>query len=387
MMNNELHIPNEIRALNSIPVLRNRLWGVGGACRDHWLGRTPKDFDLVTTATPEELTSLGFTLAHTSAPVFITKCGDELVEIACTRREIQEGTTSEDFRFETGVTLEEDLKRRDFTCNAIAFHIGTGCWDDPNNGITDIQDKELRIVDVNNFVQSPERILRAFMHISRFGFRLSPKCFLTLRLFASDVKHIPVEQVWKQGFKKLLTGNDWKEALSEMAHCGVAQHLGLNFEGFKCELNLWESEINVEARVLALVVNCDERTVRRMEELQFLSDTPNWKKKLKVFRRVAEVVRSDLAEPLEMTRAQLANRRVTEFGFDAKFLFLGAMSFDTENTKDRNALAMAVHKAWANRQPDMVTSRDLLELGLEPGPLFGKTLKVARFLQDMEVLT
>lgn len=143
---------------------------VGGFCRDKLLGLTPKDKDYVlVNAKPKDieyLKSIGFEQVGVDFPVFRSPDGHEH---AVARTERKNGTGYAGFDVETeGVTLEEDLYRRDLTINAIAYDPVLKVHIDPYNGKKDLSDKVLRHVSPH-FSEDPLRVLR----LARFGARYS----------------------------------------------------------------------------------------------------------------------------------------------------------------------------------------------------------------------
>ena len=135
---------------------------VGGFVRDHFMGKIPKDKDYVVVgSSPEEMLSLGFKQVGADFPVFLhPETGDEY---ALARTERKSGVGYQGFECKwKGVTLEEDLRRRDLTINAIAWDCSRdlGKVYDPFNGIQDIKNKVLRPVS-EAFKEDPLRCLRA----------------------------------------------------------------------------------------------------------------------------------------------------------------------------------------------------------------------------------
>lgn len=151
---------------------------VGGACRDILIGVTPKDFDFVVVgASPEYFQN--YQTVGNDFPVFLQPT--HKWEVALARIECKEGVGYTGFTTECdGVTLEEDLSRRDLTCNAIAIEVDweatvtlgelvtIGTWIDPFNGRQDIKDKVLRHT-TESFTEDPLRVLRVARFLSRFG--------------------------------------------------------------------------------------------------------------------------------------------------------------------------------------------------------------------------
>lgn len=139
---------------------------VGGAVRDTLMGKEPSDRDYVVVgATPGEMLVRGFEQVGAAFPVFLHPRTGEEYALARTERKTGEGYLG----FETvteGVTLEEDLSRRDFTINAMAMELD-GLLHDPFNGRADLESKTLRHVGPA-FREDPLRVVRMARFLARF---------------------------------------------------------------------------------------------------------------------------------------------------------------------------------------------------------------------------
>lgn len=188
---------------------------VGGAVRDILMGVSPKDVDYVVIgASPEEMLADGFEQVGQDFPVFL-KDGDEY---ALARRERKTGDGYVDFAFEwKGVTLEEDLLRRDLTINSIAMRRvedveGAGVFEvcDPYGGNDDICDKVLRHTS-EAFAEDPVRVLRLARFRARLGkdWTVAPE---TIALISGMSKRgalsaLKPDRVWK-GFSRAMMEPD-----------------------------------------------------------------------------------------------------------------------------------------------------------------------------------
>ena len=190
---------------------------VGGAVRDILLGREPHDRDYVVIgSTVEEMLQKGYKQVGKDFPVFLDENGEEYA-LARKERKIGDNHTDFEFIFDPSVTLEEDLLRRDFTCNAIALYqmeIPNEIGDvvqhydnfyDPFDGYRDIRNKVLRAVRPETFVEDPLRVFRAARFTAQLDFEVEP---LTKRLcwkMAQEgmLKHLSAERVWKELEKAL----------------------------------------------------------------------------------------------------------------------------------------------------------------------------------------
>ena len=184
---------------------------VGGAVRDELLKQEVKDRDwVVVGATPADLLKQGYKQVGKDFPVFLHP--DTKEEHALARTETKSGKGYGGFicDFNPSVTLEEDLKRRDLTINAIAKS-ENGEILDPYNGVHDIQLKQLRHVS-EAFGEDPLRILRVARFAARYhhlGFTIAAETLqLMTEMCAADVlSELTAERVWLETQKAILEPN------------------------------------------------------------------------------------------------------------------------------------------------------------------------------------
>ena len=175
---------------------------VGGAVRDELLGLPVTERDwCVVGATPEELKMLGYRQVGKDFPVFLHPETGEEYALARTERKTGPGYHGFEFRSSPDVTIEDDLRRRDLTINAMAMD-RDGALIDPFNGRKDLEQHVLRHVS-KSFAEDPVRILRVAKFAARFaplGFRLADE---TLALMSAMVENGEVDElvphrVWKE---------------------------------------------------------------------------------------------------------------------------------------------------------------------------------------------
>lgn len=227
-----------------------RLYLVGGAVRDQIRGVEPKDFDFCIVGITEEKAKQIVSLllqdecinVISNAPVF-TCAG---FEFAMARIETQESSGKGGFTFVSSpsVTLLQDLKRRDFTAGAIAQDILTGEIIDPFHGRRDIEFGELRCVDSETFIQSPERVFRGLTQSARFGWYIGNETMDCMKSMKKDFDTIPVEQIWLHLEKagKELNKETWRFVLG-LDSCGWSKFF---------------PEIRINDAYRAVRDNCDE---------------------------------------------------------------------------------------------------------------------------------
>lgn len=175
---------------------------VGGAVRDRLLERTVHERDwVVVGATPEELERLGYTPVGREFPVFLHPATHEEHALARLERKVGPGYRGFTTQFSPDVTLEEDLKRRDLTVNAMA-QAADGQIIDPYGGQADLAARLLRHVS-EAFVEDPVRILRVARFAARYaelGFRVADETLALMRRMtdAGEVAALVPERVWQE---------------------------------------------------------------------------------------------------------------------------------------------------------------------------------------------
>ena len=177
-----------------------KMWMVGGAVRDGLLGLPVIDRDWVVVGeTPERMLAAGFTPVGKDFPVFLHPQTKEEVALARTERKTAPGYHGFQVHADPGVTLEDDLMRRDLTINAMAQD-EAGCITDPHGGQRDLQAKLLRHVSPA-FAEDPVRILRLARFAARFtDFTVAPETEALMRRMvdAGEVDALVSERVWQE---------------------------------------------------------------------------------------------------------------------------------------------------------------------------------------------
>lgn len=183
-----------------------KIYEVGGCVRDRLLGKEPKDIDYVVVgSTPNEMLSLGYQQVGKDFPVFL-KDGEEY---ALARIERKTGNGYNGFTVESdGVTLEEDLFRRDLTINAMAMDNNGNIYD-PYNGKKDLENKVIRHVS-KHFAEDPLRALRAARFAARYNFTIAPETLELMKELgkAGELSFLVKERVWAETVKVFEGGGD-----------------------------------------------------------------------------------------------------------------------------------------------------------------------------------
>jgi tRNA nucleotidyltransferase (CCA-adding enzyme) len=173
---------------------------VGGAVRDELLGLPVKDRDwVVVGATPQEMLAQGYLQVGRDFPVFLHPQSHEEYALARTERKTAPGYTGFVVHASPGVTLEDDLLRRDLTINAIAKGRKRELID-PHGGRADIAARVMRHVSPA-FAEDPVRILRVARFAARFAdFSVAPETLALMRdmVAAGEVDALVPERVWQE---------------------------------------------------------------------------------------------------------------------------------------------------------------------------------------------
>lgn len=182
---------------------------VGGAVRNRLLNIPVSDYDWVVVGAEQiDLIKLGFKQVGRDFPVFLHPKTQEEYALARIERKIKKGHTGFFCYFNSSVTIEQDLSRRDLTINAIAVSYN-GVFIDPFDGLIDIKNRILRHVS-SSFIEDPLRILRIarfFSQLYKYGFTIAYETKLLIKkmIINGEIKTISPERIWKETKKALIS--------------------------------------------------------------------------------------------------------------------------------------------------------------------------------------
>jgi tRNA nucleotidyltransferase (CCA-adding enzyme) len=202
-----------------------KVFTVGGAVRDELLGLKVKERDYVVVgATPEEMVKQGFKPVGKDFPVFLHPETHEEYALARTERKSGRGYKGFTVYAAPEITLEEDLKRRDLTINAMAKG-QDGALIDPFGGAKDLAAKILRHVS-EAFAEDPVRILRVARFAARFGFAVHPETMALMQRMVKEgeADYLVPERVWQE-FAKGLAEPHAQLMFDVLRQSGVLQKL------------------------------------------------------------------------------------------------------------------------------------------------------------------
>lgn len=221
-----IDIPEEI--LDIARVLERagfEAWCVGGAVRDALLGDRHMDYDIATSARPEDVLRLfprTVPVGLRFGTVGVLDRHRRLHEVTTFRRDVE--TDGRHAVVQYGVSLEDDLARRDFTINALAYHPLRGEWRDPFHGADDISRGLVRAVGdpAQRFREDYLRILRGLRFSARLGFAIDAATWDAARAASDGLSQLSAERVRDEWFKSLRTARDLNELVRLWRDSGVA---------------------------------------------------------------------------------------------------------------------------------------------------------------------
>ena len=219
---------------------------VGGCVRDSLMGRKPKDWDITTNATPEQIMSLFPHTFYENEYGTVGVVNDEeqdeaLKTVEVTPFRIESGYS--DFRrpdrVEWGETVEQDLARRDFTMNAVAYDISNDTLVDPYGGLEDIKKEIIKTVGIpkERFSEDALRMLRAIRLSSTLGFAIESETQKAIEDNANLLEHISKERI-RDEFVKIIMSDSPALAIDLSARLGVLKYIAEDFiKGIGVEQN------------------------------------------------------------------------------------------------------------------------------------------------------
>ena len=210
---------------------------VGGCVRDAVLGREPEDWDITTSARPEEVKSIFRTtvdtgIEHGTVTVLLPKdeTGEEVRSFELTTFRID--GEYEDSRHPKRVSftssLTEDLARRDFTINAMAYHMDMGLID-PFSGMIDLENKTLRAVGKaeERFKEDALRMMRGIRFSAQLNFSLEEDCFMGMRKLKENLGKVSKERIAVELWK--LLASEHPEKVEMLFSTGLSPYITRDF--------------------------------------------------------------------------------------------------------------------------------------------------------------
>lgn len=365
---------------------------VGGCVRDAVLGREPEDWDITTSARPEEVKSIFRTtvdtgIEHGTVTVLLPKdeTGEEVRSFELTTFRID--GEYEDSRHPKRVSftssLTEDLARRDFTINAMAYHMDMGLID-PFSGMIDLENKTLRAVGKaeERFKEDALRMMRGIRFSAQLNFSLEEDCFMGMRKLRENLGKVSKERIAVELWK--LLASEHPEKVEMLFSTGLSPYITRDFPKIG------------EAGIPILIPEAPKEKILRFG--LFLRNVPIYAGKilreLKLDRMTIDGASrfAKLFSENEVENPYALRKRIASDGMKMTWDFYAmqeAILKKKENTElDRIYLAVLQERVeWLKeieKRQDCVSfsemqlgGKDLISLGVSPGKALGELLHYA----------
>ena len=355
----DIPIPEDLKAIHrQMKSAGMQLFLVGGAVRDALMNKVPKDYDVATDATPEaviellqqdpelriDLTGKAFGVVRVKTPA-----GEEY-EIATFRKDIGKGRRPDAVEF---TTIEDDVKRRDLTINALFYDMETGEVVDYVGGIDDIKNGVIRAVGdpATRFDEDKLRILRTVRFAGRTGSDLDPATRDAI-LADNNLNEVSVERITEEFIKGIRSAQDVTHFLSLLRDLGLFQQV---LPGLEVELTAGKTKDHV-VQVAAMLANNDPNTVKaQLRKMKYSGADAD---AIKLLLDLQSLSRANAAKlKKEFRRIRLSPERIVGF----------AKLVDSISPKKAQGFISFA------QSPPAANPRDLMAKGLK-GPDVGKAM-------------
>ena len=360
---------------------------VGGAVRDFLLNIKSKDFDIATSATPEDIQKIfengipiGKNFGVIKIPVKDENKNQSLVEIATFRKDL----AYKDYRHPSKVEFsspEEDAQRRDFTLNALFFDLKKNKILDCVNGSEDIEQKIIRAIGEPRvrFQEDALRLLRAIRFSTRFEFKIEKQTGEAIQKNSKLITKISAERI-RDELTLMLKGPRSKDAFLKLMELGILRWILPEIENLPHikKIELLEKLYPQRPGHLGWAVLLSPLEVEKVasigrkfrlsrEEISLISKMIEEQDKFKeVFKMREATLKRWLLQP--------------GFGDILSLHQIEALSSDGNLAAYEFCLSQWEKIQGENVPPKLITGDDLIHLGLEPNPQFSKIIK---FVEDL----
>jgi len=347
----------------------HELYLVGGAVRDHLLGKKPKDFDLATEAQPDEVIRLlsrdgrfkveedpkgkqfGIVLVHDNEGIEY--------EIATFREDVGEGRRPDEVKF---TTIDEDVTRRDLTINALFYDLDTNEIVDYVGGIDDLKNGVIKTVGkpADRFREDKLRVMRVLRFAGRLGAEIDAETAKAIK-DDPDLHEVSPERIHDEFTRGIATAKDPKHYLKMVEDLGLFDQVFPDLEVGKQYLDTPDSTMQM---VSLLRDNKPKDIQRVLHQMKYAKDEVN---KLLFLLKMRELSPEEAVELKKIYR-KLQNTEGVQMG----------ASDVMEGAKALGKPAADHAKAFVNfaEAPPALTGKELMERGVKNGPEMG--LAIAR---------
>jgi len=371
-MNEDIMSLQQLPFQKEIKGMGGKIYSVGGAVRDEFLGKDSKDLDILITGVPmEKLEMILDKYGEVDAVgksfgilKFVPQGSKEDIDVAIPRTEFATGEGGHkgfEVASDHSLPIEKDLERRDFTINAIAKDID-GNIIDPFGGQEDLQNKIIKVVNPEAFSDDPLRMLRAVQFAARFGFKIEPNTMRMIRQNAPRIKEIAPERILTE-FDKIVQKGDAFNGAFLLKRTGLLKNIFDSDAGLLTS-DVWD-KVRTMGEFIYLLSNNLVDDPAKFYKNKLKGDIPTFKE-IQALEQGIEKVSDNEAK----------NRLIVNAMFG-----ISPESIDSGLLPDK--LRVAVNDLKSGKYPLSlkqlaVNGNDLMQLGLK-GREIGETLKKLLF--------
>ena len=380
----KINIPSNVEwILNTLRAHGYEAFAVGGCVRDTMLGRTPGDWDITTSARPEQVKAVfrhtvDTGLQHGTVTVLKDHTGYEVTTYRIDG-EYEDGRHPKSVEFTA--ELREDLRRRDFTINAMAYSHETGVVD-LFGGMEDLKQGVIRCVGnpVDRFTEDALRILRAIRFSAQLGFEIEEGTRDALALIAPNLKNVSKERIMTELTKLLLSSHP--ERMRLVFETGMSPYIAEHFDEAVTDWEQAEEFLRAAGELLP-----ETKAVRWAAFLKELApkEAAGIMTALKSDNDTRDRVRTltdwyDRPISPEHAGVRRAMSAMTDEEFD-DLLRLREVAWTVRHSRSGDPRVLAALRDEIRARGDCirlkdlaVTGRDLIEAGIRPGKQLGQIL-------------
>lgn len=395
---------------------------VGGCVRDLICGRTPEDYDIVTSARPEQVKEIFSRTVPAGERFGITIVVEEGVhyEVATFRTEADYDDGRRPSRVDFA-SAQEDVRRRDFTVNGLLMDPHTGRITDLVGGIDDIDRRIIRTIGEpeDRFAEDHLRMLRAVRLAAALDFRIEPETFEAIRRQAGTIRRISAERV-RDELSRLLTGGGARRGLELMEESGLLAVVLPEVQAlrgirqppaFHPEGDVWEhtlrmidllprpkGEADLRLSWAALLHDAGKALTRSEDAdgVHFYGHVRKGEEIAEAILRRLRFSRESTEVILALVRGHMLFMNVQEMRPNRLKRFLRQPDFDLHLELHRidclGSHGLLDHYEFCRRKleeypeqelrpPRLLTGTDLMEMGFVPGPVFAEILRAVEDAQ------
>ena len=370
------YIPKEVQSIiNDIEGYGHEAYIVGGCVRDMLLGKEPKDWDITTNATPDRIKAffkrtVDTGIKHGTVTVIM---GKNTYEVTTYRLDGKYSDGRHPDKVEFSSLLEVDLKRRDFTINAMAFSHKRGLVD-LFNGVSDLKNARITCVGSpkERFDEDALRMLRAVRFAARLGFCIDEKTAKAIEELAPNLLKVSKERVWTELLGTLCSDNP--EKIELLFDYGIAKYVSESFAYVSIGEDIVKLKLLPMKKSLRLAF-----LLHKTEKDKALSVLKELKSDNDTFTRV-RILLDFSAQDISKDRYEIKKllRRMGSDNFDDLLRLKAVINSDEvkrlKEISDVKEDIILKAEAFEIAHLD-ITGNDLISAGIEKGPKIGESLE------------